>query len=317
MSRRLPSVPRDRIALRVKFLLLAVLLLSVVSGANAESTAPAQACPPQGWTMTSLQALKARSFVVADKRERMVLAEGLLVCLSDPAPALRDGIAYEALSHWMRAGDFENEALRDLRGRLYAMLDSDDPQGFGRPFAALVLAEVARTDRVQAWMSPWERNDMVARAAGYLISIDDYRGYDNGEGWRHGIAHGADWLMQLSLNPALERAQLDGILAAVAAQAVPARAHAYVFGEPERLARPVLFIAQRGVYSEQDWQDWFGALPTAVGDASDADADQAWMARRHDLHSFLQDIYLEADQSEDAGIGALKPAVVAALKQLP
>lgn len=316
MSGQLPSVPRDRIALRVKFLLLVVLLLSAVSSADAKSTALAQACPPQGWTATSLQALKLQSFVVPDEHERLVLAEGLLACLFDPDPTLRDGIAYEALSYWMRAGDFDDEALRDLRGRLYAMLDSDDPQGFGRPFAALVLAEVARTDRVQAWMSPRERNDMVVRAADYLVSIDDYRGYDNREGWRHGIAHGADWLMQLSLNPALQRTQLDRILAAVAAQVVPARAHVYVFGEPERLARPVLYIARRGVYSQQDWQDWFGALPAAVGDASDASVDQAWLARRHDLHAFLQDIYLEADQNDDVGIESLKPAVVAALKQL-
>lgn len=317
MSGRLPPVPRDRIALRVKFLLLAVFLLSAVSGADAQSTSPMLACPPSGWTSTSLQALKPRSFVVADKRERMTLAEGLLTCLADPDPALRDGIAYDALSHWMRAGDFDDEALRDLRNRLYAILDGDDPQGFGRPFAALVLAEVARTDRVQSWMSSRERNDMVARAAGYLVSVDDYRGYDNHEGWRHGIAHGADWLMQLSLNTALQRTQLDMILAAVAAQAVPARAHAYVFGEPERLARPVMSIARRGVYSKQHWQDWFGRLPAAVGDASDAYADQAWLARRHDLHAFLQRIYMESDQGEDAGIGSVKPAVVAALKQLP
>jgi hypothetical protein len=48
--------------------------------------------------------------------------------------------------------------------------------------------------------------------------VSDYRGFDDKEGWRHGVAHGSDWLMQLALNPALDRGQLDQMLAAIATQ---------------------------------------------------------------------------------------------------
>jgi hypothetical protein len=274
----------------------------------------AQACPPEGQTVASLQAFKALKFTLPDAAERQALAQGLLACLGDPDPTLRDGIAYEALAQWLREGAFDTEALRKLRDDLYVMLDGDDADGFRRPFSALVLSEVARTDRVQPWMTPTEREAMVAKAAGFVGSVDDYRGFDDIQGWRHGVAHGADWLMQLALNPALERGQLDAILAAVASQAVPEGAHAYVFGEPGRLARPVLYVAQRGVYSEDDWQAWFAALPPRLG-ATDY-ADSGWLARRHDLMAFFMSLYLEADQSDDAGIKALKPAIVAALKQV-
>ena len=277
----------------------------------------ARECPPAGQTRESLQALKILKFTLPDADARNALAEGLLGCLADPDSNLRDGIAYEALAQWMRAGDFDADELRKLRDALYAMLDGDDADGFRRPFSALVLSEVARTDRIQPWMTPVEREDMVDKATAFVQSIDDYRGYDDGQGWRHGVAHGADWLMQLSLDPALERRQLDAILAAVAVQAVPDSAHAYVFGEPGRLARPVLYIAQRGVYSDAHWQAWFAALPPKLGDASKAYADSAWLARRHDLMMFFMSLYLEADQSEDARIRALKPAIVAALKQVP
>jgi len=275
----------------------------------------AQECPPAGQTKASLQAFKALKFTVPGSAERQALAEGLLGCLGDPDPALRDGIAYEALTQWLRAGDFDAEQLRKLRDALYAMLDGKDAEGFRRPFAALVLSEVARTDRLQPWMTPIERGAMVDKAVHYLESVDDYRGFDEREGWRHGIAHGADWLMQLALNQALERAQLDAILAAVASQAMPASAHAYVFGEPGRLARPVLYIAQRGVYSDADWQAWFATLPPGLGEANYTDS--GWLARRHDLMAFFMSLYLEVDQSEDAQIRALKPAIVAALKHVP
>ncbi len=279
--------------------------------------APAFAqCPPEGQSKPSLQALKALQFALPDAAEKQKLADGLLACLGDPDPELRDGIAYEALTQWMRAGDFDADALRGLRDKLYAMLDADDKQGFAHPFAALVLSEVARTDRIKPWMTPEERVAMVDRAAAYVESVRDYRGYIDGEGWRHGVAHGADWLMQLSLDPALERAQLDRILAAVASQAIPEATHAYVFGEPGRLARPVMYIAQRGLLSEADWTAWFASLPPRVGKL-DRSRYAAWLAHRHDLMAFMMSTYLEADQSQDTKIKQLKPAIVAALKQIP
>lgn len=280
--------------------------------------APAYAaCPPEGKSRESLQGLKVLKFTVPDPVERQALANGLLDCLGDPDPTLRDGIAYEALTQWMRADQLDVDGLRALRDRLYAMLATDDATGFARPFAALTLSEIARTDRIKPWMSAEERTAMVDAAGRYLESVRDYRGFDATEGWRHGVAHGADWLMQLALNPVLDRAQLDRILAAVATQVVPEASHAYVFGEPGRLARPILYAAKRGLYSQAEWQAWFTTLVPKLGDASKAYNDAAWLARRHDLMAFLMSVYLEADQTDDAQLKLLKPAVVAALKTVP
>jgi hypothetical protein len=207
--------------------------------------------------------------------------------------------------------------LRVLRDKLYAALKEDDPDGFRRPFAALVLSEVARTDRISPWMTREERTAMVAAAADYLASVTDYRGYDDKEGWRHGVAHGADWVLQLSLNPALERPEMDRLLTAIAAQAVPSTPHAYVFGEPGRLARPVLALAQRDVYTPAEWQAWLEALTPRLGDAKLAYADAGWLARRHDLLAFLTALYLEADRGGDAKLQTLEDPVVAALKTVP
>lgn len=275
------------------------------------------ACPPAGWSRESIDALKKDEFRIADTGTRAALAIGLIDCLDSPDPALRDGIAYEALQQWLRAKDLSPKLRRELRTRLFAKLDAPDPLGVARPFAALVLSEIARSDRIEPWMRNDERIDMIGRAARYLRSVDDYRGYDPEVGWRHGVAHGADWAMQLALNPALTRTQLDPLLDAVAAQAVPAAGHAYVFGEPERLARPLLFIAKRGLHSEAEWTAWFAALSMRVGDPALAWKDPAWLARRHDLAAFLQLLYVETDVSEDPGIARMRPGVLAALKALP
>lgn len=275
------------------------------------------ACPPEGTDAGSLQLLKQQDFRVDDTATRNTLAIRLLGCLSSPDPTLRDGIAYEALTAWLRGNGLEADTRVRLRDSLYAMLKEPDTEGFRQPFAALVLSEVARTDRIRPWMTPEERVTMVDEAARYLRSVQDYRGFDDVQGWRHGVAHGSDWLMQLALNPALERAQLDTMLQAVATQVVPESAHAYVFGEPGRLARPVLYIAKRGLLTESDWSAWFDSLPARIGDRAKAYTDTAWLARRHDLLAFLTGLYMEADQSNDTQIKALKAPVVAALKTVP
>ena len=278
----------------------------------------AQECPPAAYTKASLQALRAQKFSLPSTDAKRALADGLLACLASPDPELRDEIAYEAFARWMRDGDFDADMLRSIRDRLYVMLDRDESAGVGQPFAALVLSELARTDRVtprQGWMSPAERSAMVERAAAFVEAVRDYRGYVNGEGWRHGVAHGADWLTQLALNPALDRSHHHRILAAIATQVVPERGHAYIFGEPGRLARPMLCIAARGSMSGDDWTKWFASLVTRLGrPGSDY---SAWQARRHDLSAFLLAAYVEADLGDDTSARALKPAITAALKSVP
>lgn len=288
-----------------------VALLALMSGiAHA-------ACPSSEWSREALATWKAESGARLEAGRRDTLVSTLTDCLASPDPALRDGLGYEGLQTLLRADALDHDRLRALRDRLQGMLDAPDPQGVARPFAALVLSEVARTDRVAPWMRAEERAAMVERAAAYLASVDDYRGFDNAIGWRHGVAHGADWAMQLAMNPALERPQLDRLRDAVAMQVMPASGHAYVFGEPERLARPLLFIAKRGLHDEAGWTAWFAALPSRLDDKALAWKDAGWLAKRHDLAAFLTVLYLEADRSEDAGIAALRPGILAALKALP
>ena len=78
------------------------------------------------------------------------MASSLLPSLADPDPTLRDGVAYSALSQMMRSQLIAADTVATLKEELLAMLDAeDDAAGFAQPFAALVLAEVARTDRVR------------------------------------------------------------------------------------------------------------------------------------------------------------------------
>lgn len=124
------------------------------------ASAHGAACPPSDDSRAELDALKNSGFEIADDTRRQTLALRLLDCLDNPDPALRDGIAFEAYYTWLRAGRIDLTTRRQLLTRLLGMLETTtpDPAGFRRPFAALVLAEVARTDHVAVWMEDAERN---------------------------------------------------------------------------------------------------------------------------------------------------------------
>jgi hypothetical protein len=268
----------------------------------------------------NLETLKAAKFAVADDSQRQTLALALLTCLADPDPELRDGLAFEAYFTWLRGNLLDEGTRTELLTHLSAMLEPGqaDRDGFRQPFAALVLSEVARTDRIKPWLDPKQRVALVERAARYVASVRDYRGFDPKEGWRHGVAHGADLLLQLALNPAVDRAGLDQLLGAVAAQVAPPGEHSYIDGESERLARPVLFAAQRGLLTPEEWQKWLQKVatppPSLNGDA--AFRTLAGLARTHNLQAFLYSLYVNARESGDANMQALVPGLQAVFKDL-
>jgi hypothetical protein len=283
--------------------------------ACATPQAHAQSClPAAGYDRAGLDALKAAQWAVPDDAPRNALARALTACLGDPDPSLRDGIVFEALQHWLRAKQLTPATMRALAADLESQLTAADPQGFRRPFAALVLSEVARADRVEPYLDATARTRLLDGSLAYFASVRDYRGFDEREGWRHGVAHSADLMLQLSLNPALGKPELERIIAAIAGQVSP-HEHFYIYGEPERLARPVIFMAQRGLISEEEWTLWFAQFIPAQSE--NLFASQAGLARRHNVGAFLSAVWLNAKLSETTADDVLLPGAEAAIRAMP
>jgi len=313
--------------LRTTTFALAFLVLVAADTARAADppAAAVAACPPPDWSRARLDALAERGFEVPSTADRQALALALLPCLAAPDPSLRDGVAYEALASWMRSNALTVATRRAILGRLLPVLatapdEAPTGDGFHRPFAALVLSEVARTDRIEPWLEVEERQALLDAAVGFLPGVRDYRGFDEEQGWRHGVAHGADLLLQLALNPALDRRGLDRILEAVATQVVPPSGTFYVYGEPARLARPVLAVASRGVHSPAEWSGWLAGIadPSPLPGWRAAFSSQAGLAKRHDTLAFLRSLYVGTREAGDAELEArLLPGIRAALATVP
>lgn len=246
-------------------------------------------------------------------------ATDLAACLGDSDSFLRDKMGYEGLTALLRSGAVSEQTRRDLIASLTTALQSPDEAGFHAPFAALVLAELARTDRVETFLDAAERAALAETASTYLSEISDYRAFSDLEGWRHGVAHGADFAMQLSLNPNVSPASLLQIRTAVTSQVTPTSGHAYTHNEPERLARPILFMASRGEIDAENWASWFAALadPAPLESWGDAFGSEAALARLHNLKAFAQALYINASLSQNPNLEPIATGALDLLKTLP
>lgn len=250
----------------------------------------APACPPAGLTRVDVLKLKESKFEVASAEERNALAVRLLSCLDDPDPAVRDGVVFGGLQTWLRAKALTPATILTLESSLTRTLAGEaDAAGFRLPFAALVLSEVARADRIQPLFPDDVRANLVEVAASSLTRVNDYRAFDPVAGWRHGVAHGADLVLQLGLNPKVDAAGLGQLMQAISRQIAPTGAVFYTFGEPERLARAVVFTYRRGLLDSTFWETWFASISDPKPMASWGAAFQSvdGLARRHNALSFL------------------------------
>lgn len=279
-------------------------------------------CPPPEWPVAELQRIKADQWKLADDVQRQALSLALMPCLAHSDPALRDGLAFEGLSALLRGKHLTEASQRAIYQAQLALLSptAGDTHGFAKPFAALVLSEVARADRLVPFLSVAERAALVTVGTEYLASVKDYRGFATGEGWRHAVAHAADLMLQLALNPAIDAAQLQTILLAVQSQIAPPGEHFYIYGEADRLARPVLYAARRGVLDTSFWTPYIGTLasPAPLKTWDDAFNSQAGLARLHNVKSFLRALEAVVRSSGDTQVqAAFATALPLALKGLP
>lgn len=270
-------------------------------------------CPPAGYDRARLEALRAAGWEIANPRERRAFAQGLVACVASPDPFLRDAVAFEALSHLLRTRQLDVATQTSLVNDLLPRLASEDPNGFEAPFAALALSEVVRAERLNSHFDDYMREEVTARAIAYMNSVRDYRGFDQNHGWRHGVAHGADLMVQLVVNDSTGRDDLVRIRDAIAVHLAP-EGHFYVYGEPERLMRPILFMARRGVFDENAWSAWFAAV---AAPHENAFATQEGLAWRHNMMAFLSAVHLNARLSEDESDDVLLAGVEAALRAMP
>lgn len=295
---------------------------TLLFGIAIHSHANALPCSPLGMDKTQIRELQQAKFSTLNSKQTQKLALALAACLGDLDPIWRDDIAFASLSSWMRADALELKTRRKLLTDLQVILTNtpSEQYRFQQAFAALVLAEVARTHRIKAWLTPDELDTLVTVGTRFLRQIRDYRGYSDQQGWQHALAHSADLMLQLSLLTDLQTVHLQEVADAIASQVPAHDGHSYVYGEAERLAAPIYYLSQRKFLSSEQWRTWFAKLviPPEGINKDNVFRSEKTLAWRHNVQFFLLCALANAQQLPDPALKQTQVELIsAALKALP
>ena len=251
------------------------------------------------------------------------LALELTSCLASPNPELRDRIAYELLTYWLRNEKITDDTRRTLLKRLtttmgqFPPVDSDSA-ALARSFSALILSELMRSDSNQPFMTDLERQALLDAAVRSLGQEQEYRGLDSELGWVHPVAHMSDLLWRFALHSGTSDTQAAAILAGVRSKVAPTSTF-YNFNESDRLARVITTMITRELLAPDTIVAWLASFeqPSSMQKWSDAFSSPQGMAELHNTKLFLRALADQIDGSQvDASISNSLDQLVQGFTQL-
>ncbi|HEY4385303.1 MAG TPA: DUF2785 domain-containing protein [Ktedonobacteraceae bacterium] len=207
------------------------------------------------------QAITTNNFHIPPGFTLEQLTPELLSKLGESDPELRDFFIYTTLEKWIQQGLYDSDQLRRMITQLlsnlaYHLGEEHDDTVLLRSFSALTLSDVLKYEHTHPFLRTEEVLNILEQAISYLIREQDLRGYVEGKGWLHALAHAADLLGVLARNRFVQNAELERILTAVAEKVSTPTPHLYLTLEEERLALVAISALTRNLLPPSYWRWW-------------------------------------------------------------
>ena len=197
------------------------------------------------------------------------LFASMLANLGSTDSELRDELIYRLLVKLLSGNHLEinqmTDAIQQLLSDRYLFAsigekDSDDV--FIRSFSTLWLTGLFWLDQDHPFMDNELRSLAMEKSAIYLLQEQDTRGFVEGKGWAHCIAHGADLAVGVANHPLVEKRLIPIILEGVSACFW--KGGVYTDDEDERLVAIILTLAKKD-YPEDVLIEWTEQVFDKVG----------------------------------------------------
>jgi hypothetical protein len=204
-----------------------------------------------------------RGLEVPTDRPLDELTAELTRMLGSPDPVERDRTAYPALGTWIDRGVYD-ELLPGLGDGMAAGLavglgEQGTDTVFRRAFSVLVLATVIERDTKELLLPAEQVLRWGDKIVGWYLRERDLRGYVEGKGWAHAIAHGADAIAALAGSRHFGVPELT-VLLDVIADRLAISETALLSGEPDRMAHAVMEVLCRDLVPLNVVEPWVRRL---------------------------------------------------------
>ncbi len=216
---------------------------------------------------------------------------------------LRDNLIYMSFGKLISSNQLNPEEIQVLLETVvqedylfYGLGDTSTDSVFTRSFSALVVAAIIEYDIEKKVVEQDLVQHTVNKVIHYMMDEKDARGFIEGKGWAHAIAHGADALDALAKHRFLKKEDISRILHAV--QHCLCNQVDYLDEEEERLAIIIAsLIAHQN--AEQAIQAWIIGLTEMVETQLDENSGSidAYHTKRT-VKNFLKAVYIMLNSKE-------------------
>ena len=252
-----------------------------------------------------LLALAENDFQLSEGEDLDALLAAMMNHIGTLDPELRDELIYvgfytltqkEPVVSAEQLKVLLDKALSD-EGMFFRLGESDGDGVFTRAFSTLLLPLILIAHRKQHFLDLDEIVRVREGLLRFMREEQDRRGYVQGKGWAHAIAHGADALDDLAQCVELDADGLREILAVVQ-RVICISDMVYTHGEEERLVTPVIATLRRDLMAEEEIVRWiagFGDAVTAV------EGMPQRMYIQGNVTNFLQSLYFRLSWADLQG----------------
>jgi hypothetical protein len=240
-----------------------------------------------------LQVIATNDYHVPAGVDYWQLTQEMLAYIGAIDPELRDDLILTTISKWARAEHYTPDQYRallattsDQQHLFFGLGERDSDTVFTRAFSVLVGGIAIYHHRQQPFLTALEVQAAFDKVLNYFGREVDLRGYVEGKGWAHAVAHTADVLDEFALCREIDHAGLLRILDAIQFKAATADT-IYTAEEDERLAYATLSLFSREVVARDEAEAWIKRFAPIerVGE---------WRYRHINTKHFLRSLYFQA-----------------------
>ncbi|WP_026826475.1 MULTISPECIES: DUF2785 domain-containing protein [Exiguobacterium] len=265
----------------------------------------------------ALQMMKDGDLTYYEKNKEAILTS-MVQHIESTDGELRDRLIYTIFFRLIiEQKDIDYDKMSELLGTsLHVLLfhgieETQSDAVFTRAFTTLLMALILHRDVEENFLTDEQFQQASEGLIRYLQLEKDTRGYVNGKGWAHSIAHAADAVDELIANPKLDPESFPQLFNVIIDQIM--RSEVLAHDEDERLIHPILRLLERGMDSEIILRH-VERLPHLLEERKqDLDEEKFWCVV-HNVKTFLKSLYVRLNEEQRHDL--IQQSILAALKKL-
>lgn len=196
---------------------------------------------------------KESNFLNVGTLEINSLTKAMLHHIGSTDPELRDHLIYPSFINLIVNNYYTKPELKELlyvcldeQHLLLKLEDNDEDAVFTRAFSSLIIAVLLHVNRQNSFLAESELDMIADQLINYIHKEEDVRGFVEGKGWAHSIAHIADALDELVKNKGITISKLEEVAMTILEKMYFDKGY-FLFEEDERMVTALISILNREI----------------------------------------------------------------------